>query len=176
MKNEEKVPDSDLDRKFEFRKYARPHPRPLPQAPQERERPHPILHTLPISVAVGAALLFVSEAARPPNALISTTRGRRIHPLLGERVGVRASVPLISISPFLSNTLAQSDRPSAFGKVNSARAGLLGHWLQQRESFCHASPVQSALAHSQTLSRRPCDESEEFLGIFVTISERARGD
>jgi len=173
MKNEEKVPDSDLDRKFEFRKYARPHPCPLPQ---ERERPRPILLTLFISVAIGAAFLFASEAARPSSGLISATRGRRIHPLLGERAGVRASVPLISISPLLSNTLAQSDRPSAFRKVNSARAGLPGHWLQQRESFGHASPVQSALAHSQTLSRRPCDESEEFLGIFVTTSKRARGD
>ena len=83
---------------------------------------------------------------------------------------MRASVPLISISPFLSNTLAQSDRPSAFRQVNSARAGLLGHWLQQRESFCHASPVQSALAHSQTLSRRPCDESEEFLRQNAAIA------
>jgi hypothetical protein len=85
-----------LQRKVELRKNARPHPSPLPQ---ERETRRPTLHTLPISVAVGATLRFVSEAVPPLDAFVLATRGRTIHPLLRERAGVRASVPLTFTSP-----------------------------------------------------------------------------
>src|SRR5207247_1516405 len=105
--------------KFEFRKSVRPHPGPLPQ----RERRRATLRTLPISVAVDAILRFVAEGARPPNAFISATRRRTIHPLLGKRAGVRASVPPIFLSPLLSNTLAQSEKPPGFHKGNSVRFG-----------------------------------------------------
>ena len=60
------------------------HPNPLPL---ERVRLGPTLHTLPISIAVGATLRFVSEADRPSIAFVSATRGRRIHPLLGGEGG-----------------------------------------------------------------------------------------
>jgi hypothetical protein len=76
-------------REFELIKNARPHPGPLQQ---ERERRRVILRSLPATVAVDAALRFISETARPPDAFRSATRGRTIHPLLGERAGVRASV------------------------------------------------------------------------------------
>ena len=67
----------------------------LSQESQERVRRRPTLHTLRISVAVGATLRFVSEAVRPSNTFIMATRGRTIRPLLRalrERAGVRASV------------------------------------------------------------------------------------
>jgi hypothetical protein len=72
------------------------HPSPLPQ---ERGIRRPTLHTLPVPVADGATLRFISEAILPLNALIAATSGRTIHPLLGERAGVRASVPLTFPSP-----------------------------------------------------------------------------
>jgi hypothetical protein len=110
-------PYTDLCRRFEFGKNARPHPCPLPQ---ERERRRLILHSLAVTVAVGATLRFVCETVRPPDAFISAPRGRTIHPLLGERVGVRASVsPHTFLSLFHSNTFVQSDRASAVRNINS---------------------------------------------------------
>ena len=52
-------------------------------SPQETERRRPTLHTLLIAVAIGAALLFLSQVVPPPNAFISASRGRTILPLLG---------------------------------------------------------------------------------------------
>jgi hypothetical protein len=106
-------PCTNLCREFEFRKNARPHPGPLPE---ERESRRPTLNTLPITLAVGAILRFVSEAVRPPNAFLSATRGRTIHPLLGERAGVRASVPLTFLSVLHSNTSRSPTGPAHFAE------------------------------------------------------------
>jgi hypothetical protein len=53
-----------------------------------------------------------------------------------------ASVPLVFLSPVLSNTLAQSDGPNPFHKVNCTRSGFAKHWLQHRNSFRAALKVQ----------------------------------
>jgi len=81
--------------------------------PEERERRRPTLHTVPITVAVGAILRFVSEAVRPPNAFLSATRGRTIHPLLGgEGRGEGERSSHFPVSASLEH-FAQSDRAGA---------------------------------------------------------------
>jgi hypothetical protein len=105
-------------RLYDFRKKVPPHPGPLPQ---EKESRRPILHTLPISVAVGATGCFISEAVRSPNAFRSATRGRTIHPLLGGEgrgEGERSShFPFSSWCEYLSRMNA--------GQVHFAKSILL---------------------------------------------------
>jgi len=75
--------------KFELRISARPHPDPLPQ---EREKGR---HTLPISVAVGATLRFVS--VRSPTRSYGLHAGERFTLSWGKGP-VRASVHLTFLS------------------------------------------------------------------------------
>jgi len=59
------------------------HPDPLPKVPQgEGETPSDSSEFVRLGCSQ-RHLVFCSEAARPPNALISVTRGPSIHPLLG---------------------------------------------------------------------------------------------
>jgi hypothetical protein len=79
------------------------HPGPLPH----EERRCSTLHSLPVSVLVGACLRFVPEAVRPPNAILSAIRERTIHPLLGgEGRGEGERSPGLSFSAFVEYSRA----------------------------------------------------------------------
>ena len=69
--------------------HVRPHPGPLPQ---EREKLSASLENSLVTVAVAAALSFVSRIAQPPASSASPMSGERFSLSPGERAGVRASV------------------------------------------------------------------------------------
>jgi hypothetical protein len=81
-----------------------------------------------------------SRSARLPTAAPTACSAEKVLPMCVPGVlpmsmlrAVRASVPLMFLPPLLSNTLAQSERASAF-----------------RESFRHAYKMRRGLAHSKT--------------------------
>ena len=55
---------------------------------------------------------------------------------------MRASLPLAFLSLFIRTLSLYPTGQVHFRKINSARSGFAGHWLQHRESFRDAYKVQ----------------------------------
>jgi len=104
-----------------IRANARPHPGPLPRG--EGERGCGAAEKYPVTVATAVSLRFAPRGARTTSGAYISKQRRMIHPLLGERAGVRASVN--SIFPFICSCPLpcgpELDRHLAAGSLYAAR-------------------------------------------------------